>query len=129
MVIGITLATIALLRSRSGGGASFFDPDGLRAPVEKAIDDEERRTKALGVLDSMAELFADYDRSLRASVHRYLSLVGSFDSGPSEITESAIEPLEAKRAATLLGYADLRAQLLDIMTTDEWDAVFPQAEE
>lgn len=129
MVIGITLATIALLRSRAGGGASFFDPDGLRAPVEKAIDDEERRTKALGVLDSMAELLANYDRSLRTSVHRYLSLVGSFDSGPSEITASVIVPLEAKRAVTLLGYADLRAQLLEVMSTDEWGAVFQQAEE
>jgi hypothetical protein len=128
MVVGITLATIAILRSRRRG-ASFVDPDTFRKAVEKRIKDPERRLLALELVDSLSELAEEYDSAVLLSLGQYVQAIREDDVGFYEILAEVIRPLERQRHATLLAGVELRTKLRDLMSEEEWTKVFGKPEE
>ena len=124
MVVGVTLATIALLRSRKKKGEpSFVDPGRLRHALEDAIEDPERRKLALDVVDVMKEI-------KRQQKTRKLILLGSSVIGGlfgvvgatllSDPIAGLVAQLAAGDAALPLGLAVMSAvALLAWLVQDE----------
>jgi len=125
MVVGVTLATIYMLRSGgSKGGVSLLAPAGLAEAVEKKIDDPEQRAAALEVIASMSQLVDEWDQYLRLSLGLYLQAVQKYDTGVTQVLEGVIGPMENKRSSVLRAQIELREQLRSTLPADEWNDVF-----
>jgi hypothetical protein len=128
MVVGITLATIAYFKTR-GSSASFMDPDALHRALKKEVKDEERRRSALDLADGLTRITDEHDSFLRASLNRYAELVQDFDTDAAQILDDAVNPAMEKRHAALLSFIDLRSQLRELLTQEEWTAVFGEPDQ
>ena len=127
MVVGVTLATIALLRNRGGGSASFISPENLRKAIEKKVADPERAQRALSAVDAMVDLGQRYDDAVLEAMGDYLDLVADGGVGAEQIRVEALDPLEDTRRSILMAFVDLREQLRDAMTEKEWVKVLGKA--
>jgi len=125
MVVGVTLATIYLLRTGgSKGGASLLAPAGLAEAVEKEIDDPEQRAAALEVIASMSQLVDEWDQNLRITLDLYLQAVQQYDTDVTQMLEEVIGPMENKRSSVLQSQIGLREKLRKLLPEDRWNDVF-----
>jgi hypothetical protein len=124
MVVGITLATIAFLRTRGGSGeVTIFQPEALRPALEKQVADREARERCLEICDELQLRTDAYDEQVAATLAAYLSSVEDYGTTASELG-AHFDALADAREATLLACLDARARMLASLDEASWRAVF-----
>jgi len=122
MVVGVTLATIYMLR-RGKGGVSMLDPDGLIEALEDELENDQQRAAALEIAQSLKQVSDEWSNTLRATMDQYLQEVQQQDLGGTDLYERVFRTLEDKRRSTLTSYFELREQLRLLLPEDQWNDV------
>jgi len=121
----IVAALAALFLGVGGSGLSMDD---LKDRVKQAISDQATVEQVDGVLTEMDNLMTAYEKELKSTGQQISEANKDYDAPDSKfkgIIADGIETGDASRGRLL----DLRFQMKDLMTEEEWAAVFAPKDE
>ena len=115
------IVAIVFLMSTLFGGSS---PAQMKIDVEKHVQDPTRAAQVVEILHEIEEELERYASDLSDITSRAEELNGTFETSPDQYAEEFQKVRSAMvRARTRL--LDLRFEMKDHMTREEWEAVFP----
>ena len=125
MPIVTTLSVIALLRGRSHEDLPFSDPRVLRGLLDDALagDAVDTLKKALSIADELETLLKSYRASVESSIDAYILESSKGYTGAPELIVR-LEPLDRERMRTLQMIIQLRQSLFELLSEEQWEAVF-----
>ena len=122
------LAALVVYFFLGGGGASgpMLYMEAAGENIEVAVLDEERRDRAGDVVESMLDRSKDHNKALDDLRGRLADVVDRHDvtAHDIDILWNEYFELDAQYSKEII---DLRFDLKDELTRDEWSAVFPAA--
>jgi hypothetical protein len=123
MPVLITIATITyLFKGDPDAPVGFLNPAALRNRLEE-LPEGPTRTEALGVMDRIDTLAQGYDDATDAAIAAYIADVEKWGSTADILIED-LQPADQLRGQTLPEIIELRQQLVDALTPEDWDQVF-----
>ena len=122
MPVLVTIATVSYLFGGSKDQASFLNPAGLRANLEK-LPEGPARTRALALTDKLDLLAKEHEDATDAVLSAYAADVEKYTTTTDELIDD-FEPLDRIRAKVYRELVDLRQALIDTLSPEEWDKVF-----
>jgi len=123
MPILITLATIKILfKGDAEEKAGFLAPTALREKLE-ALTEGSTRTTALAIADQLDGLAQAYDDATDAALSAYVADVEKYHSTADDLIKDLQLP-DQLRGGTLPELINLREQLVNALSSEEWDQVF-----
>jgi hypothetical protein len=115
----IALYTIFVL---GGGGSGTLDfIADFSDTVEVVVENDEDQKAALSTLKAMKKLTSSYDKDYK-SASKDLNIAASSDD--SAAIDAAWEGLQHQRRAYDSSMIDLRFELRDQLTREEWQSIF-----
>ena len=125
MPIVTTLTVIALLRGRGHEDLPFSDPRVLRGLLDDALAGEADDTlkEALSIADELETLLKRYRANVESSIDAYILESSKRYTGAPELIQR-LEPLDRERTLTLQMIIQLRQSLLELLSDQQWEAVF-----
>ena len=125
MPIVTTLSVIALLRGRSHEDLPFSDPRVLRGLLDDALagDAVDTLKEALSIADELETLLKSYRASVESSIDAYILESSKGYTGAPELIVR-LEPLDRERMRTLQMIIQLRQSLFELLSEEQWEAVF-----
>ena len=106
----------------SGGAFSFEYIGDLAAEI---IKDKDRAKQVMVVIEQADESYETFSENLNNLSEQLVSLNRNYDTTHTEI-ESLSTEVKRNRMAFLNKYVELRFQLKDLVTDEEWKAMHPQ---
>ena len=126
MPVLVTISTVSalfLLGSKgSKNNASFLDPPGLRAKLEK-LPKGPTREKALAIVDKLDVIAKEHDEATEAAIEAYVADVEKYTTTGDQLAKD-LEPLDQARTRVYLELIELRESLANTLTAKEWKKVF-----
>jgi hypothetical protein len=123
MPVLITIGAITyLFKDKPDDPVGFFNPSALRKRLE-VLPEGPTRNEALGVMDQIDTLAQEYDDATDAAIASYITDVEQWSSTADILIED-LQPADQLRGQTLPQIIELRQQLIDALTPEEWDLVF-----
>ena len=123
MPVLTTIATINLLfLGRSEDQPGFLNHAALRAQLE-TLPEGPSRAEALEIMDRLDALAREYDDATDAAMSSYIADVEKYESNADDLILDLL-PLDQIRVATLPTVIELREQLVEALSEEEWDEVF-----
>lgn len=125
MPIVTTMTVIALLRGRSHEDLPFSDPRVLRGLLDDALagDAVDTLKEALSIADELETLLKSYRASVESSIDAYILESSKGYTGAPELIVR-LEPLDRERMRTLQMIIQLRQSLFELLSEEQWEAVF-----
>ncbi len=115
----LALYTIFIL---GGGGSATLDYIAdFSDTVKVVVENDENQKAALSTLKAMKKLTSAYDKDYKRT-SKELNIAASSDD--SAAIDAAWEELQQQRSAYDSSMIDLRFELRDQLTRDEWQSVF-----
>ena len=123
MPVLVTIATISyLFKGKPEDQPGFFNPAALRAQLEALLEGPSR-AEALQIMDQLDTLAREYDDATDAAMSAYIADVEKYDSTADDLISDLLPP-DRMRVSTLPKVISLRERLLEVLSEEEWDAVF-----
>jgi hypothetical protein len=123
MPVLITIGAITyLFKGKPDDPVGFFNPSALRNRLE-ALPEGPTRTEALGVMDRIDTLAQEYDDATDAAIRSYIHDVEKWSSTADILIED-LQPADQLRGQVFPAIIELRKQLIDTLTPEEWDLLF-----
>ncbi len=122
MPVLITIAAVSYLFGGSKEKTSFLDPDGLRKKIEK-LPEGETRTRAISLVDRLDMLAREHNAATDAAINAYLSDVEKYETTTDQLEED-FEPLDQARTKVYRELVEVRQDLIETLSPEEWDKVF-----
>lgn len=123
MPVLITIATINALFRISADGASFLDPDALRARASDVIEDADTREQALQIIADLQSLARKYENKVKETVDLYLAESVEWDSSATKLIQ-LLEPMDVDRIRTLQDIVQARQSMRDLLAAEQWNRMF-----
>ena len=121
MPVLVTIAAVSYLFGGSKDQASFLNPAGLRAKLEK-LPEGSTRTRALALTDKLDLLAKEHEDATDATLSAYAADVERYTTTDQLVDD--FEPLDQERAKVYRELVELRQALIDTLSPEEWDQVF-----
>jgi hypothetical protein len=121
MPVLVTLAAVSYLFGGSKDQASFLNPAGLRAKLEK-LPEGSTRTRALTLTDKLDLLAKAHEDATDATLSAYAADVERYTTTDQLVDD--FEPLDQERAKVYRELVELRQAFIDTLSPEEWDKVF-----
>ena len=121
MPVLVTIATVSYLFGGSKDKASFLNPAGLRAKLEK-LPEGSTRTGALALADKLDLLAKAHEDATDAVLDAYAADVERYTTADQLVDD--FEPLDQERAKVYRELIGVRQALIDTLSPEEWDKVF-----
>ena len=122
MPVLVTIAAVSYLFGGSKDQASFLNPAGLRAKLEK-LPEGSTRTEALVLADKLDLLAKKHENATDATMRAYAADVERYTTTTDQLVDD-FEPLDQIRAKVYRELVELRQALIDTLSPEEWDQVF-----
>ena len=122
------LATMTIIALMRGGGTQdlpFSNPEVLRGLLDNALAGEADGTlkEALTIADELEALLTRYSASVESSIDAYIKESSNRYTAAPELIER-LEPLDCRRTRTLQAVIELRQSLFELLSDEQWEAVF-----
>ena len=121
MPVLVTIAAVSYLFGGSKDQASFLNPAGLRAKLEK-LPEGSTRTRALTLTDKLDLLAKEHEDATDATLSAYAADVERYTTTDQLVDD--FEPLDQERAKVYRELIEVRQALIDTLSLEEWDKVF-----
>ena len=121
MPVLVTIAAVSYLFGGSKDQASFLNPAGLRAKLEK-LPEGSTRTRALTLTDKLDLLAKEHEDATDAVLDAYAADVERYTTADQLVDD--FEPLDQERAKVYRELIEVRQALIDTLSLEEWDKVF-----
>ena len=121
MPVLVTIATVSYLFGGSKDKASFLNPTGLRAKLEK-LPEGSTRTRALALADKLDLLAKAHEDATDAVLDTYAADVQRYTTTDQLVDD--FEPLDRERAKVYRELIGVRQAFIDTLSPKEWDKVF-----
>ena len=121
MPVLVTIAAVSYLFGGSKDQASFLNPAGLRAKLEK-LSEGSTRTGALALADKLDLLAKEHEDATDAVLDAYAADVERYTTTDQLVDD--FEPLDQERAKVYRELIEVRQALIDTLSPEEWDKVF-----
>jgi len=118
MLIGLYI----FIRSIFGGA------DTLALKIEDTIADEARRAEAVLIVERIAQIETGLAEQVQATSEELRQVHQRHDATRGDYID-ALHPLEDLRQDAALGLLEARAGLREILSAEEWSAVFSATED
>ena len=122
MPVLITIAAFSYLFGGSKGKASLLDPAALRKKLEK-LPEGEKRTEALALVDRLDMLAKEHNQATNAALKAYIADVEKYTTRTDELVDD-FDPLDRVRTKVYRELVEIRQELIDTLSPEEWDKVF-----
>ena len=122
MPVLVTIAAVSYLFGGSKSKASFLNPPALRAKLEK-LPEGENRTKSLALVDRLDVLAKAHDEATDAVIRAYITDVEKYTTTADQLAND-FEPLDRSRTKVYRELIEVRQDLIDTLSPEEWDQVF-----
>ena len=122
MPVLVTIAAVSYLFGGSKEKTSFLDPVGLRKKIEK-LPEGENRAKAIALIDRLDRLAQEHEAATDAAINAYIADVEKYQTTTDELEED-FEPLDQARTKVYRQLIEVRQDLIDTLSAEEWDRVF-----
>jgi len=122
MPVLVTIAAVSYLFGGSKEKASFLDPAGLRKKVEK-LPEGSARTSAITLVDRLDILAKEHEAATDAAINAYITDVEKYESTTNQLVED-FEPLDQTRSKVYRELIEVRQDLIDTLSPEEWNKVF-----
>jgi hypothetical protein len=125
MPVVATMSIIAMMRGRSNKDLPFSNPEVLRGLLDNALAGEydDILKDALTIADELETLLTRYRASVESSIDAYIEESSNSYTAAPELIER-LEPLDHKRTQTLQAVIELRQSLFELLSDEQWEAVF-----
>jgi hypothetical protein len=122
MPVLVTIAAVSYLFGGSKDPASFLNPAGLRAKLEK-LPEGSTRTEALVLTDKLDLLAKKHENATEATLRAYAADVERYTTTTDQLVDD-FEPLDQIRTKVYRELIEVRQALIDTLSPEEWDQVF-----
>jgi hypothetical protein len=122
MPVLVTIAAFGYLFGGSKDQASFLNPAGLRAKLEK-LPEGSTRTEALVLTDKLDLLAKKHENATEATLRAYAADVERYTTTTDQLVDD-FEPLDQIRTKVYRELIEVRQALIDTLSPEEWDQVF-----
>lgn len=127
MAVGITIAALAvLLGGKNGDGPSHFLIDAEKQ-IKSVVSDKTRRKAILDAIGDLSKNLTVLEKKIEAHLKDYTSVHSDFQSLETDFDEVTAK-LVADQATTSKLILDTRETMRELMTREEWNAVFQSSE-
>ena len=116
-------ALLILFRSSTPEHSSFLDPAALRDRVATELPDGEVRDRTTALAEELVEIARAYGATTAAAAAAYAAHTRSEDF-TAETCIEVVRPAERARSDTLRRVLQIRRQLLEVLSTEQWSALF-----
>ena len=125
MPVVTTMTIIALMRGGGNKDLPFSNPEILRGLLDNALAGEADGTlkEALAIADELEALLTRYSASVESSFDAYIEESSNRYTAAPELIER-LEPLDRERTRTLQAVIELRQSLFELLSDEQWEAVF-----
>ena len=125
MPILTTLAAISMLRGADGEALPFSDAEILRGLLRDALSGEADSllNEALAIADGLEALLNQYRRDAESSLDAYIEESSKKSISATELSKS-LQRLDRERMRTLQKIIQLRESLFELLSDEQWQAVF-----
>ncbi len=122
MPVLVTITVVSRLFGGSKDKASFLKPAGLRSALEK-LPEGSTRTRALAIADRLDQLAREQDEATDAAIAAYAADVVKYTTTAEQLLDD-FKPLDQVRLKVSREFVDVRQDLMDTLSPEEWDKVF-----
>ena len=125
MPVVATMTIIALLRGNASSDQPFFDPALLRGMLAEGLADEsdELLARALAIADELEAIIERYRATVELTIDAYIS--ASKDPRVDASSLSArLAAMDQDRSKLMGDIIRLRGSLVDLLSEEQWQAVF-----
>ncbi len=125
MPILVTLATISMLRGGDGENLPFSDAEVLRGLLKDALAGESDGSlhEALAIAEDLGTSLNQYRSSAESSLDAYIEESSNRYTSAAELIEH-LKQLDRERLQTLQKMIQLRQALFELLSDEQWQAVF-----
>mgnify|MGYP001824590482 CR=1 FL=1 len=125
MPVLATLTVLAMLRDEEGAGLPFTDADVLEQRLRDGLEGEpgDVLEQSLALADQMRELLTSYRAGVDGALDGYIEKSEDRYSEAQELI-SRLGPADLRRRALFEQLIGLRRALRDMLTEQQWLAVF-----
>jgi len=125
MPVVVTMSIITMMMGRRNQDLPFSNPEVLRGLLDNALAGEADGTlkEALTIADELEALLTRYRASVESSIDAYIEESSNRYTAAPELIER-LKPLDNKRTQTLQTVIELRQSLIELLSDEQWDAVF-----
>ena len=123
MPVLVTATLVSLVFLGGGTQAGLLNPIALRDRIEDEIPDGDTQQKALALADELVKLARGYVATRKTGMEEY----AAHTTGGTFTRESILEilaPLDEARTATLREIVRLRGAFRELLSAEEWRAIF-----
>jgi len=127
MPILATLAAISMLRGGDGKDLPFSDTEVLRGLLKDALAGEADGVlnEALEIANELGASLSQYRSSAESSLDAYIEESSNRYTSAAELIER-LKQLDHERLQTLQKMIQLRQALFELLSDEQWQAVFNQ---
>ena len=118
----VTIAAVNFLFGGSKEKASFLNPPALRAKLEK-LPEGENRTRYLALVDRLDVLAKEHEAATDAAIKAYIADVEKYTTTADQLADD-FEPLDRERTKVYRELIEVRQDLIDTLSPEEWKKVF-----
>ena len=125
MPIITTMTVIAMFRGGDGKSLPFSDAEILRGLLNDALAGESDGSlnEALAIADELGALLNQYRSSAESSLDAYIEESSNKYTSAAELIER-LKRLDRERMQTLQNIIQLRQALFELLSDEQWQAVF-----
>ena len=125
MPIITTMTVIAMFRGGDGKSLPFSDAEILRGLLKDALAGESDGSlnEALAIADELGALLNQYRSSAESSLDAYIEESSNKYTSAAELIER-LKRLDRERMQTLQNIIQLRQALFELLSDEQWQAVF-----
>lgn len=126
MPVLATMAAMALLRGSEDGALAFTDVKVLRSSLHAALTDEDGTVleDSLSICDRIQALIDAYQGRIEETLDTYIAQSeDQYTFAPERIT--LLTSMDTEREILLGELIDARQALHQLLTNEQWSAVFP----
>ena len=122
MPVLVTIAVVNYLFRGTKEKTSFLDPAGLRKKIQK-LPEGSTRTKAVALVDKLDMLAKEHETATDAVIKAYIADVEKYTTTADELVED-FKPLDQARTKVYRELVQVRQDLIDTLSPEEWKKVF-----
>lgn len=123
----LILTTLLIMWLGFGGGGNDYLPKDLSKRVKAEISDKQVRKEVDALVKQMNTDVAEYRKDVEAYAHEGMSLNVEYDA-EHERFEALVDSIVGSREEIQKKLLDDRYRLVDLLTEEQWNAVFADKE-
>ena len=116
MIIGIITALTLLF------GSGIFSFDYIRDAAEEVIKDKDKARQVISITEQADEAYESFAENLDELSEQFVQMNKNYDLTRAEMDSISIQA-NKNRMAFLEKYVELRFQIKDLVTAEEWQAM------